>query len=202
MKQLKKHLADLTRLSNPKELRLNYLRLDKNENIAALPLKIVDRLRGRITSDFVSAYPDIGPLYGKIAKQIGCPKDHIYIGSGSDAIIKSVFEAFIAPRDKVLLVSPTYAMFYVYVKMFEARLLEVFYEEDLSLSVDEIIRKIRKERPKLICIANPNSPTGTVIAPEGLKRIIHTAQREGSIILIDEAYYLFYNKTCAGLIGK
>ncbi|OGX38686.1 MAG: hypothetical protein A3D87_03380 [Omnitrophica WOR_2 bacterium RIFCSPHIGHO2_02_FULL_50_17] len=202
MLPLKTHLARLERVANPQEIRLNYLRLDKNENIIPLPSRLVSKFRRYITAGVLSAYPEVTSLYSKTARYAQCAPENIYLGAGSDGIIKAVFEVFVNPMDTVVLVSPTYAMFYVYAKMFQANLEEVFYDRDLSLPAERIIEKIETKCPKLVCIANPNSPTGTVIDAKDLERIIQVASQYNAIILIDEAYFVFYPKTCAGLIKK
>ena len=48
----------------------------------------------------------------------------------------------------------------------------------------------------MLCLPNPDSPTGTVFDPESLKEIIITAEKAGTVVLIDEAYYPFYDKSC------
>jgi len=202
MLPLKKHLSTLIRIPTPDESRLEYLRLDKNENIIPLPLKILSEFKKALTADFISAYPEPGTLYKKLARHVGCKLENLYLSSGSDGAIKSVFEAFVEIDDKVLLLGPTYAMFYVYVKMFQAESVEVKYAADLSLPVEKILSQIESAQPKLICIANPNSPTGTVMKPEDLRQVMALARQKNAVILIDEAYYLFYPETCAGLINE
>ncbi len=200
--ELKKGLQGLERVRNAQVPRLGYLRLDKNENLVPMPPKLLATLRKQLTSDFISAYPETDVLYTKLAKYLGCSTKNLYLSAGSDGAIKSVFEAFVSPLDTVLLVSPTYAMFYVYAKMFEVQLKEIFYQQDLTLSSDKIIEAINTLKPKLVCIANPNSPTGTIIEPRELEKIIEVASQDNAIMLIDEAYYPFYSKTCLPLIPK
>jgi len=202
MLPIKKHLSTLVRVKNPDESRLEYLRLDKNENLIPLPSRVLARFKKALNTDFVSAYPEPGTLYKKLAKHVGCQRKNLYLSSGSDGAIKSVFEAFVEIGDKVLLLGPTYAMFYVYVKMFQAELGEVKYAADLSLPVEKILAQIESIQPKLICIANPNSPTGTILEPEDLRQVMELARQKNAVVLIDEAYYLFYPKTYAGFIDQ
>ena len=198
----KKHLMGLKRTRNFSETRSKYLRLDKNENLMELPGEFIEMAKEIVTSDFLASYPEVESLYGKVSKWIGCKEDNVYISAGSDASIKSVFEVFVEPKDKVILLSPTYAMFYVYSDMFQADLTEIKFDENLEVSTSAISGLIETIKPKLICIANPNSPTGTVIQMEGLKKIIKSAAEQNSIILIDEAYYLFSSITAVNLINE
>lgn len=196
---VKEHFKDLDRVQNP-VARAGYLRLDKNENIVGFEKEFVESLRQEITSDFLTTYPEVNSLYQKIARWIGCNQENIYITAGSDAAIKSVFEVFVEPGDAVALISPTYAMFYVYTKMFQGCLIEIHYKEGLSLSAEDILKVLYEHKPKLICIANPNSPTGTILPQEDLRNIIDVAGEQNTVVLLDEAYYLFYPVSSIDLI--
>lgn len=191
----KKHLKSLERIQNPAETRIKFLRLDKNENILGFPAEFMEVLRREIGPDFVNTYPEIDPLYEKIARWVGCRRENIYVTAGSDAAIKSTFEVFVEPGDKVALLSPTYAMFYVYTNMFQGQLVEIRYKEGLSLTPEDVLRVMETHTLKLICIANPNSPTGTILPQAGLREIIGAAAKRKTITLLDEAYYLFYPET-------
>lgn len=199
---VKKHLIDLERTKNPAKSRLGYLRLDKNENTIGFSQEFIDILKKEVNSDFLTAYPEIGSFYQKIAGWLGCAQENIYITAGSDAGIKAVFEVFVEEGNNVVLCNPTYAMFYVYTKMFQGNLIAINYKEDLSLSAEDVIKVIYEHKPKLICIANPNSPTGTILPPDGINKIIDVALQQNSIVLLDEAYYPFYQVSSVGLIFK
>ena len=196
----KKNLEGLHRVSNPPENRFNYLRLDKNENIVPLPEDVVSDIQRLITAELISTYPEeIEDLYVKIASWVGLKRENVMLSSGSDAAIKSVFEVFIEEGDEVVLVSPSYAMYYVYCKMFGARLKEVFYDEDLFLDGDKV-RRALSGSTKLLCIANPNSPTGTVLPHEDLIKTIEYYKDRDILVLVDEAYYPYYPETIIGLV--
>lgn len=201
MLPVKKHLMKLKRVKNPAISRLNYLRLDKNENIIGFPREFVNKVKKEIDSDFLSAYPEIHRLYQKIASGLGFPEENIYITAGSDAAIKAVFEVFVKKGDSVVLPDPTYAMFYVYGRMFQVNLIKVDYKKDLFLSAEDIIEVISCHKPKLVCIANPNSPTGTVLLPEDIEKILAISLKQNTVVLIDEAYYPFYPVSSVGLIS-
>ena len=196
---VKEHLKNLQRIQNP-VARAGYLRLDKNEGIIGFEREFIESLRQEITSDFLTTYPELTSLYQKIAQWIDCSPENIYITAGSDAAIKAVFEVFVEPRDTVALLSPTYAMFYVYTEMFQARLIEIRYKEGLSLSAEDILKVLYEHRPKLICIANPNSPTGTILPQGDLRKIIDIAGGQNTVVLLDEAYYLFYPESPIDLV--
>ncbi|MFH1846189.1 MAG: histidinol-phosphate transaminase [Candidatus Omnitrophota bacterium] len=199
---IKEHLKKVSRVKNSSEKRLDYLRLDKNEAPAVFSQEFINNLRKEITPDFLTAYPEVDILQEKIAKSLNCEKDNIYVTAGSDAGIKAAFEVFVGKGDRVVLLDPTYAMFYVYAGIFGADLERVNYNKDLTLSVDSVIEKICESKPKLACIANPNSPTGTILPPEDIRRIADCCFENKSVLLIDEAYYPFYPVTALGLIKE
>jgi histidinol-phosphate aminotransferase len=124
--------------------------------------------------------------------------DHLLLTAGSDGAIRSVFEAFIDPGDIVIYTAPTFAMYAVYSNMYGAKVVPLVYQpsdQGPVLGVDAVVNTIEKVRPKLVCLPNPDSPTGTVFNPAEMREIIEAAGRTGALILIDEAYYPFYEHT-------
>lgn len=188
---VKKHILNIQRIGNP-ELRGSYLRLDKNENIIGFDKDMLEIFKNQITSDFLTAYPELSVLRRKIANFLAVNEKNVYITAGSDAGIKSAFETFVERGDSVALLHPTYAMYYIYTDMFQGNLVRINYKKDLSLTAKDVIEVISKHKPKLLCMANPNAPTGTVIPPEGIKEILDVCSPNETIVLIDEAYYPFY----------
>ena len=197
----KKHISDLHRVVNASFNRSNYLNLDKNENTIGFSEEVLQDLCSLITPDLVSSYPDVKPLYTKLTETLALDLGQIYLSSGSDAAIKSVFEAYVEPGDEVVLISPTYAMYYVYAQIFQARLKELVYDKDLIIPPEKIINKI-SSATKLVCIPNPNSSTGTVFSQQDLNKIIEAAKKYDALVLIDEAYQQFHRQTMLGFINK
>ena len=99
-------------------------------------------------------------------------RNNILLASGSDAGIRSVYETYISDGDEVIITLPNYAMFSAYADMFGANQVQHFYNNDLSLNSDRLIKKI-SSKTRLIVISNPGH-TGTIIPDEDLKNIIIT----------------------------
>ena len=172
--------------------------LDKNENTDPALQAIVFRVLGEMDPRSVAIYPDAAPLYHKLAEYLGVDPHSLVLAQGSDGVIGSVFRSFVGQGDVVLVTNPTYAMYQVYASMFGAVTARLEYsagEVGPSLQPAAVIDEIRKRRPKLVCLPNPDSPTGTVIAPDALRAIVLSAREVGSMMLVDEAYYPFYEHT-------
>jgi len=83
-------------------------------------------------------------------------------------------------------------MYRIYVLATGAKLVSVPAQDDFRLSVQSVISSI-SEKTRFIAIANPNNPTGTVIAAEELHEIAQAAAH--AAVLVDEAYFEFYGRT-------
>lgn len=179
--------------------------LDKNENTDPILQAVVFKVLAEMDPHNVGIYPDAAPLYHKLAEYVGVSPYSLILAQGSDGVIGSVFRAFIEPGDVVLLTQPTYAMYEVYAGMSGAKTTTLEYlagENGPLLRPETVIEAIQKRRPKLICLPNPDSPTGTVIEPDDLRDIIRIALEVGSLILVDEAYYPFYSHTVVPWIAE
>jgi histidinol-phosphate aminotransferase len=65
-----------------------------------------------------------------------------------------------------------------------------------------VLSGIARVRPKLVCLPNPDSPTGTVFEAAALRRIIEAAGDVGALILVDEAYHPFCEITAAPWVDE
>ena len=184
---------------NP-EGRHGKLRLDKNEHITGLPEQLVHDALSNVNPETISSYPEVRPLYQKLAKSLKISEENLMLSAGSDPAIKSLYELFVKEGDNVILQKPTYAMFHVYAEMFGAMSINIEYDSKLNFDTDLLLNKISDE-VQMIAIANPNSPTGTVIEENLLEDIIKKAAKSGVVVLIDEAYYPFYEETMISYIN-
>lgn len=172
--------------------------LDKNENTDPIFLSMVFKVFAELDPRSVVLYPDVAPLYHKLAEYVGMSPRSLILGQGSDGVIGSVFRAFVEPGDVVFVTQPTYAMYQFYAEMCGAKTTILEYaatDSGPQLKPEAIIKLIRERRPKLVCLPNPDSPTGSVFIPTDLRKIINCALMTNSLILIDEAYYPFYLDT-------
>ena len=174
---------------------INKLWLDKNENSDKLLLKEIKKLFNQIKVSAIFSYPDLSRLYKKLAKNLKVNPKNLLITAGSDAGIKAVFEAFINDGDAVARTNPTFAMYSVYSKVFNVKEILLDYEKTAQgpkIYLKKIIKIILSNKPKLICLPNPDSPTGHSFSSNEIKTLLQKTRKTGSLVLIDEAYYPFY----------
>ncbi|MCB2102950.1 MAG: histidinol-phosphate aminotransferase family protein [Rhodobacterales bacterium] len=178
--------------------------LDKNENADPELAAVVAEVLRNIRPEALYSYPETGPLYRKLADWLGVSAQSVTVAAGSDGVIRATFEAFVSPGDTVIHTAPTFAMYPVYSRMFGARAVAVEYAPSNAgpvLEVDRLIDTIRAENPRLVCLPNPDSPTGTTFDPAALRAIVEAAGAAGAVMLVDEAYFPFHRDTCLPWIG-
>jgi histidinol-phosphate aminotransferase len=176
----------------------NALWLDKNENTDPALAAVVAQVVAEVGRRAQFAYPDLGGLYRKLARFTGVPAENLLLAAGSDGAIRAAFEAYVSPGDAVVLTRPTFAMYGVNCQIFGARPVALEYapsNRGPALAADQVIRSIESERPRLVCLPNPDSPTGTVFSQAELRAIIAAAAEAGAVMLIDEAYFPFLPDT-------
>ena len=179
--------------------------LDKNESIDPSLNKIVNQVVKSISIESGFSYPDLDKLYIKIAELVNLSPYNILLSAGSDGAIRSCFEACISPGCKVMMSRPTFAMYEIYTKIYGAIPCWLDYKASTNgpyLECDYIIGEIKRNKPNMICLPNPDSPTGTIFSPKDIERIIDAANKVDALMLIDEVYYPFYEWTAAPVINK
>ncbi len=169
--------------------------LDKNENLDPELMKLSHEVLSSIPPEVLATYPEAGELYRKLASWVGVSADSLLLTPGSDGAIRLAFEAFVEHGDAVVHTLPTFAMYPVYSQMFGAHATPINYARTAGgpfLDLEAILTAVQEHKPKLLCLPNPDSPTGTVIAPQALGEILTACEAAGTVLLVDEAYHPFY----------
>ncbi|MDR3774812.1 MAG: aminotransferase class I/II-fold pyridoxal phosphate-dependent enzyme, partial [Terracidiphilus sp.] len=173
------------------------LRLDFNENTFACSPKVREVL-GSISAGALTRYPEREPVEAIVATYLGLAADQVALTNGVDEAIHVLFEAFLEAGDELLLPVPTYTMYEVYASATDARVVAVQADDDLQFPFQRLLAAITP-KTKIIAIANPNSPSGSIASRAQLLEIAHSAPH--AVVLIDEAYFHFYGETVIDLVG-
>ena len=201
MIKYKKWIGKIHRTKDILMPRHKKIRLDKNERVTQFEGNFFRKLISEITSEKISSYPEVSSLYKALANLHKLKTNQFVLTPGSDAAIKNCFELFVSKGNRVIALNPTFAMVDVYCKIFGAKKINIQYDRKLNLNINYLIKSINRNI-SLIIIANPNSPTGTLISMLDMEKIIKKANVLNVPILVDEAYYGFSNKTVLPLLKK
>ena len=163
------------------------LRLDFNENTVGCSPRVLARLR-ELGPEQLARYPEREPVEKAVAEFLGVSPPEALLTNGVDEAIHLLCETYLEPGDEALIVVPTYSMFRIYAAATGARVIEVPAGSDFRFPTEDILSRITP-RTRLIAIANPNNPTGTVAPQEGLLQIARSAP--SAAVLVDEAYFEF-----------
>jgi len=173
------------------------LRLDFNENTHACSPKVREAL-SLITAGALTRYPEREPVEAIVAAHLGLAAPQVALTNGVDEAIHVLFETFLEAGDEVLLPVPTYTMYEVYASATDATIVQVLAGDDLQFPFERLLAAITK-RTKIIAIANPNSPSGSVATRQQLVEIASRAPH--AVVLVDEAYFHFHGETVIDLVG-
>lgn len=171
--------------------REEFLRLDLNENPGGLPEDFVKDVLNSVTPQFVAQYPETLEFTQCLGKKIGAKVSEICLTNGSAEAIRYIIEAYSRPNGEILSVTPSYAMYGVYSKMYGRKHRTVTYNENLEFDVNKLIDEITPDLD-IVIVLNPNNPMGDVYSYDDMDKIIAAAKKNEVTVLIDEAYYYFY----------
>ncbi|MES2983016.1 MAG: histidinol-phosphate transaminase [Verrucomicrobiota bacterium] len=135
-------------------------------------------------------YPDGGgyKLRTAIAEKLGFDISNIILGNGSNEIIELLCHTFLNSNAELIAAKHAFVVYKLMATLFDAKYVEVDdpnFTHDLDAMAAEIT-----DQTRLVFIANPNNPTGTVVTQEQIDRFVD--QLPGHVIAVfDEAYYEF-----------
>jgi histidinol-phosphate aminotransferase len=192
---VRKAVLGLAPYNAPEEGRAKKLRLDFNENTVGCSSSVL-RALSRMTAAEMAIYPEYQETTKRLARFFGVRPAEIHLTNGIDDALHLIADTFINDGDSVLVVEPTFDMYRFFAELAGARVVALRYDEEMRFPVDAVIRALRqpaKRCPRVLYIANPNNPTGTLVQREELRRILRAASR--TLVLVDEAYFDFAGMT-------
>src|SRR5580693_9346849 len=179
----------------PEEGRAAKLRLDFNENTVGCSPAVI-RALSRITAEQMAIYPEYQATTKRLARYFHVRPEEMHLTNGIDDALHLIADTFIEDGDSVLVVEPTFDMYRFFAELAGARVVALRYDEEMRFPVDAVVHALRQPRkrcPRVLYIANPNNPTGTLVQREELRRILRAASR--TLVLVDEAYFDFAGLT-------
>ena len=168
--------------ANPDEI----VKLASNENPLGPSPRALEAMRRAL--DAAHLYPDGGGYYLReaLARSLGVTRDHLILGAGSNEIIEFLGHAFLDRGDEIVASEHAFVVYKLVAAGFGARTIEVpsrNFGHDLEAMAAAITPKTR-----LLFIANPNNPTGTLASQEDIDRFMERVPTN-VVVVVDEAYF-------------
>lgn len=177
----------------PKAGRL--VKLNTNENPYPPSTEVLEAMKSAVT-DKLRLYPDpnCSQLRETASRHFGLPADMIFAGNGSDEILAFCYKAFFDPGDLVLFPDITYNFYEVYADLFGVSYRTIPLTEDFEVPVPAF-----SGNADGIILANPNAPTGRILALEEIEILVKRNRQ--AVVIVDEAYIDFGGESALALVS-
>lgn len=162
------------------------VKLASNENPLGPPEAALRALSEGLGS--INRYPDGGGYYlrKKLSSMLSVKEDELILGNGSNELIDVAVRTFLMPGDEAVMGRPSFVVYSMAVTAQGAKAVEVplkGHRHDLQGMADAV-----NEKTRMLFIANPNNPTGTINTGAELDRLMERLP-DGVLVVLDEAYY-------------
>jgi histidinol-phosphate aminotransferase len=168
------------------------IKLASNENpVGPSPIAlkaIINSLINSKTSNSLNRYPDGSGYYIKkaLSEKLATKEDNIILGNGSNELIDIAIRTFLQPGDEAIMAHPSFVVYPNSVLAAGGRPVQIplkNYSHDLDAMANAVT-----EKTKILFIANPNNPTGTINKRDEFDRMMNKLP-DGILVISDEAYY-------------
>ncbi len=134
-------------------------------------------------------------LSERLANDFGISEKNVMLGFGGEDILKQAVHCYIHKGDKIMI--PSYSWWYYKKIADEVEGVKVEYpivegDDSFTYDIEGILKIYNETKPKLVLISSPNNPTGNRLEIDQLKYVI--SHMKDAVVVIDEAYTMFYNK--------
>ncbi|MHB8755491.1 MAG: histidinol-phosphate transaminase [Candidatus Acidiferrales bacterium] len=169
-----------------REFGIRAVKLASNENpIGPSPLGVEAAKKALGESN---RYADGGSYYLReaLAKRLDISRNNILVGCGSTDLIHLAASVLLGPGESAVTSEGSFPLYYIAIEKMGAKLIAVPLK-NYAFDLDAIARAVEPET-KLIYIANPNNPTGTVFDADAFADFLVKVP-ERVLVVLDEAYY-------------
>jgi histidinol-phosphate aminotransferase len=182
----------------PAEGRSGKMRLDFNENTSGCSPAVL-RALAKLTSKQVAMYPEYQEPTKLLALYFRVRPEELLLTNGGDDALRVFFDTFVDSGTRILICEPTFPMYRYYAEIAGAHIEALRYGNGMGFPLQEVIGALRK-KPRVLFIANPNNPTGTLLHEKELQRILQAATH--TVVVMDEAYAEFSGFTAVPWIPR
>ena len=171
------------------------IKLDANENPYGA-LAVVREALGKMEFPHIYPDPESRALRKSLEEFTGVPAEYLMAGAGADELIDLLMRVLLEPDDTILSCPPTFGMYSFDAELNAARVIEVPRRKDFSLDMESIRKAVESHQPKILFIATPNNPDGSMLDIKTMDALLNLP----TLVVLDEAYIEFAgDKLGAGL---
>ena len=170
------------------------IKLDAMESPFGVPEDLKVEFLKCIEQSEVNRYPeaDPSPLKGTLRSLMDIPDEFgILLGNGSDELIQLLALAC-SKDDLIMSFEPSFVMYELVSKYVNLEYFGVQLDSNFDINLNDALLIIEREKPKIIFIAYPNNPTGNCFDYDAIIEIIKSTN---SMVILDEAYYAYSDKS-------
>ncbi|MGA2946816.1 MAG: histidinol-phosphate transaminase [Candidatus Sulfotelmatobacter sp.] len=170
------------------ERRSQLIKLDSNENPFGPSARAVEAMRSALSA--ANSYPDdgCGELRRKLATHHEVRPEQVLVGAGSTELISLLCQTLLARGLNAVTSERSFIIYSMAVRAARGQLIETPMRDD-SFDLEAILSAI-DAKTRIVFLANPNNPTGTMLEATVVERFL--AQIPGHVVVVlDEAYYEF-----------
>ncbi len=162
-----------------------FIRLSSNENNDGPSNRVKAVIKKNV--NFSNIYPELDgeTLRNQISKTYSLKSEQIILGAGSDEVLQMIYAAFTKPGDEVIYTKYAFAMYSIYAKNFNCKP-KIFNDSKFQFSLNEFA-KLASSKTKIIFLANPNNPTGSIFYKDEIIKFIKKINKK-TLIVLDSAY--------------
>ncbi|MDB0021601.1 histidinol-phosphate transaminase [Candidatus Pseudothioglobus singularis] len=170
------------------------IKLDAMESPFGIPKDLKVEFLKCIEQSEVNRYPeaDPSPLKDTLRSLMDIPDEFgILLGNGSDELIQLLALAC-SKDDLIMSFEPSFVMYELVSKYVNLEYFGVQLDSNFDINLSDALLIIEREKPKIIFIAYPNNPTGNCFDYDAIIEIIKSTN---SMVILDEAYYAYSDKS-------
>jgi len=161
------------------------IKLASNENPIGPSPKVLKAIIDYLPK--INRYPDDEGFYLKkvIAKKFGVKQENIILGCGSDEIMELIVGAFVEAGKEVLFGAPSFVMYTIATQFIGGKPVAVPLKNN-TYDLETMAKAVTK-KTKVVFIANPNNPTGTIVTDAQVRKFLKNIRKD-IVVVLDEAY--------------
>ncbi len=172
-----------------------YIKLNTNESPFPPSKRAIELAEKELSSVMLYPDPDCTTLIDAIAKTLNVKSENVIVSNGSDEVLNFAFIAYASSDCPAIFPDISYGFYKVFAGVNGVPYEEIALKSDFSIDVNDYLGK-----NGIIFIANPNAPTGLVVALNDIEKLL--LDNPNRVVVIDEAYVDFGGESAVSLIDK